>query len=80
MDIPNKEKKGVKNSIDKPAGATENEEYIRKCGHYFGLEPVQCSNINYPCITCEMSIDCHYGASYNYTCTVNPKIVCDVSI
>lgn len=76
MDIQSKENKIKDDMSDKGVTFSDNEEYLKSCS---SVDVVECNTLQYPCIDCERSIDCRYGAFYNYTCTVKPKINCNVS-
>lgn len=79
MDIQNKQIKLKEDISNKMVNFNGNEDYLKSC-------PIEqdsvsdCSVLNYPCISCDRSIDCVYGGEYNYTCVTKPKIVCNVSI
>lgn len=79
MDVQSKESKMKDDSNDKGVNFSDNEEYLKSC-HFADQDAAECSSLQYPCITCDRSIDCRYGGFYNYSCTVKPKIVCNVSI
>lgn len=77
MDLQNKESKLKDDSNDRSVSFSENEEYLKSCPQD---QEHECSTLNYPCITCDdLSLDCRYGGIYNYSCTVKPKVACNVS-
>ncbi|CAB3231750.1 unnamed protein product [Arctia plantaginis] len=76
MDIQSKENKIKDDMTDKGVNFSDNEEYLKSCSS-MDKDVVECNTLQYPCIDCERSIDCRYGAFYNYTCTVKPKINCN---
>ncbi|XP_068620130.1 TM2 domain-containing protein almondex [Battus philenor] len=78
MDIQKKEGKLKEDSTDKNFNFNGNDDYLKSCP-VVDREVPECVSLNYPCITCERSIDCLYGSLYNYTCFVKPKIVCNGS-
>lgn len=81
MDIQSKENKLKEDSSERDVSFSENDDYLYKCPTTVDEDEnsIDCIGLNYPCITCDGSIDCRYGGLYNYTCTVKPKVVCNVS-
>lgn len=79
MDVPSKEGK-TKDSNEKGVNFSDNDDYTKTCPIVVNEDSFDCISLNYPCITCERSIDCQYGGLYNYTCKVKPNVVCNVSI
>lgn len=78
--IPNKENKVKDDSNDKMLSFSENEDYLKSCPSVDQKNVSLCSTLQYPCISCNRSIDCRYGGFYDYKCVVKPKVVCNVSI
>lgn len=78
MDIQSKESKLKEEAGDKGVNFSTNDDYLKDCP-LIDQEVPDCTSLNYPCITCDRSVDCLYGGLYNYTCFVKPKIVCNVS-
>lgn len=77
MDVQS-EKKSNK-EVGSKISHSEYEDYLKSC-QFMDHETVDCSNLQYPCISCNRSIDCNYGGYYNYSCVVKPNVLCNVSI
>lgn len=78
MDENGKEAKIKDNVSSKPVSFSENEDYLRTCPSSDNLiELEECTELYYPCVICERSLDCRYGAVDNYTCNVRPKVKCN---
>ncbi|KAL0820299.1 hypothetical protein ABMA28_006209 [Loxostege sticticalis] len=77
--IPNKENKVKDDSNDKMLSFSENEDYLKSCPSVDQKNVSLCSTLQYPCISCNRSIDCRYGGFYDYKCVVKPKVVCNGS-
>lgn len=80
MDTANKDNKIKEESNNKILNFSENDDYLKTCPTSDQPTILECSTLHHPCIICERDIDCIYGALDNYTCTVRPKIVCNVNI
>ncbi|KOB76174.1 TM2 domain-containing protein almondex [Operophtera brumata] len=76
MDVPRKEGKTKEDSNEKDVSFSENDDYSKTCPIVGNEDSLDCISLNYPCITCERSIDCRYGSLYNYTCKVKPNVGC----
>lgn len=79
MDVQSKERKPKDDTNDKGVSFSENEEYLKNCPSVDQENVAECTTLNYPCITCALSADCRYGGMDNYSCTVKPRVVCNVS-
>lgn len=78
MDNNSKENKVKDDANNKDVNFSDNEDYLQSCPtNEVSME--ECSSLHYPCISCDRSIDCRYGGHDDYTCTVRPKVVCNVS-
>ncbi|VVC88979.1 TM2 domain-containing protein almondex [Leptidea sinapis] len=78
MDLTSKQIKSKDDSNGKIVNFSSSDDYLKSCPVVEKEnEMMNCTDLNYPCINCDRSIDCVYGAVYNYTCYVKPKVVCN---
>lgn len=80
MDIQTKDSKMKEDTVDKDVSIGDNEDYLKSCINLQNENVSECSSLQYPCISCERSVNCIYGGFYNYTCKVKQKVLCSVSI
>ncbi|CAK1552954.1 unnamed protein product [Leptosia nina] len=74
MDIQSKQSKSKDENASKLVNFSGSDDYLKNCPTE--ENELNCSELNYPCVTCDRSIDCIYGAVENYTCYVKTKVIC----
>ncbi|CAG9123545.1 unnamed protein product [Plutella xylostella] len=75
MDTPSKEKS--KESSHKNVNNNNKVEDLKNCPSATAGNIPECNTLHYPCVSCNRTFDCRYGATDNYSCYVSPKVVCN---
>ncbi|XP_047503868.1 TM2 domain-containing protein almondex isoform X1 [Pieris napi] len=76
MDIQSKQSKTKEENGSKLVNFNGNDDYLKNCPSADEENEINCYELNYPCLACDRSIDCVYGALFNYTCYVKAKVTC----